>query len=62
MNFTNKQKLYFNVLLLFVFTYFLTSKIMYGFKTQDFNYLRIALNVIIIAFTIKNIIKYNTED
>lgn len=62
MNFTNKQKLYFNVLLLFLFTYFLASKIMQGFKTQDFNYIRIGLNVLIIAFTIKSIIKYNAED
>ena len=62
MNFTNKQKLYFNVTLLFIFTYLLTSKIMRGFKTQDFDYFRIGLNVLIIAFTIKSIIKYNTED
>lgn len=62
MNFTNKQKLYFNVLLLFIFTYLLTSKVMRGFKTQDFDYVRIGLNAIIIAFTIKSIIKYNTEN
>lgn len=59
MNFTNKHKLYFNVILLFIFTYLLTSKIIYGIKTQDFNYIRIGLNALIIAFTIKNINKYN---
>ena len=62
MKFTNKHKLYFNVLLLFVFTYLLTSKVIQGFKTQDFNYLRIGINVLLIALTIKSIIKYNTED
>ncbi len=62
MNFTNKQKLYFNVILLFIFTYLLTSKIMKGFKTQDYDYIRIGLNAVIIAFTIKSIIKYNTEE
>ena len=62
MNFTNKQKMYFNVFLLFIFSYFLASKVIYGIKTQDFNYVRIGLNVIVIFFTIKNINKYNTED
>lgn len=59
MNFTNQQKLYFNVFLLFIFAYLLASKLFKGFRTQDFDYLRIVLNVVIIAFTIKNINKYN---
>lgn len=61
MNFTNKQKLFFNVLLLFLFTYFLASKIINGFKTQDFDYFRIVLNIAVIAFSIFNIKKYNNE-
>ncbi len=62
MNFTNKHKLYFNVFLLFVFTYLLASKIMNGFKTQDFNYFRIGLNTLLIIFTVRNITKYNVEE
>lgn len=61
MNFTNKQKLYFNVFLLFVFTYFLSSKLINGYKTQDFNYLRIIVNIAAIFFTIKSINKYNID-
>ncbi len=62
MTFTNKHKLYLNVVLLFVFAYMLTSHVLVGFKTQDFNYLRIGLLVFIIISTILRIIKYNRED
>ena len=61
MNFSNKQKLYFNVFLLFLFTYFLTTKLINGYKMHDFNYLRIIINVLAIFFTIKSINKYNIE-
>ncbi len=62
MNFTNKHKLYLNVFLLFVFVYMLASKVIQGFKTQDFSYMRIGINALLLVFTIKNIIKYNVED
>ena len=62
MNLTNKQKMYFNVFLLFLFSYFLASKVIHGIKTQDFNYFRIGINIVVIFFTIKNINKYNIED
>ena len=62
MTFTNKHKLYLNVVLLFLFAYMLTSNVLKGFKTQDFNYIRIGLLVFIIISTILRIIKYNRED
>ncbi len=62
MNFTNKHKLYLNVFLLFVFVYMLASKVIQGFKIQDFNYLRIGLLVFLIVSTILRIIKYNREE
>jgi hypothetical protein len=62
MNFTNKHKLYFNVILLFIFSYLLTAKIIDGIKTQEFNYLRIGINILVVGLTIKSIIKYNNED
>jgi hypothetical protein len=61
MNFTNQHKMYFNVFLLFVFTYLLAGKLIQGFKTQDFNYIRIGINALLIVFTVKNIIKYNVD-
>ena len=59
MNFSKNQKLYFNVLLLFVFTYLLTNKIIKGFTTNDFNYLRIGLNVLVIGLTVRNVVVLN---
>lgn len=61
MNFTNNQKLYFNVALLFVFTYLLTSKLLHGYKTNDFNYIRIGINVLVIGLTIRNILVLNKK-
>jgi hypothetical protein len=58
MNFTIKHKLYFNVFLFFIFIFRFAQKIIHGYKTQDFNYLRIVFNAIIIVFLILNIIKY----
>lgn len=62
MNLTNKHKLYLNVLLLFVFAYMLTSHVITGIKTQDFNYLRIAILIFLNISTILRIIKYNKDD
>jgi phosphoglycerol transferase MdoB-like AlkP superfamily enzyme len=62
MNITNKHKLYLNVILLFIVAYMLTSLIIGGLKTQNFNYLRIAILVFLSISTILRIIKYNKDD
>ncbi len=61
MNFSNNQKLYFNVLLLFILTFFLASKLISGFKTNDFNFLRIGLNILAIVLTIRSVIVLNKK-
>ena len=58
MNFTNKQKLYFSVVLLLIFNFRFVQKIFLGYKLHDFNYFRIVFNAIIIIALIVNIIKY----
>lgn len=58
MNFTNKHKLYFNVVLLLIFIFRFVQKIFLGYKLLDFNYFRIVFNAIIIIALIVNIIKY----
>ena len=58
MNFTNKHKLYFNVVLLLIFIFRFVQKILLGYKSLDFNYFRIVFNAIIIIALIVNIIKY----
>jgi hypothetical protein len=61
MNFSKNQKLYFNVLILFVFTFLLASKLISGFKTNDFNYIRTTINVVVIVLTVRNIIILNKD-
>lgn len=61
MNFSNNQKLYFNVALLFLFTYLLASKLITGFKTNDFNYIRIGIIVLLIGMTIRSIVALNKK-
>jgi hypothetical protein len=58
MNFTNKHKLYFSVVLLLIFIFRFVQKIFLGYKLLDFNYFRIVFNAIIIIALIVNIIKY----
>jgi hypothetical protein len=58
MNFTNKHKLYFNVVLLLIFIFRFVQKIFLGYKLLDFNYFRIVFNAIIIIALMVNIIKY----
>jgi len=62
MNFTNKHKLYLNILLLLFFSYLLAEKVVIGINTQRFNYIRIFFNVIIIVTIIMNVIKFNKNE
>jgi hypothetical protein len=61
MNFTDSQKLYFNVFLLFIITFFLASKVITGLKTNDVDYIKIGINMLAIAITIRNIIIINKK-
>jgi hypothetical protein len=54
---SNKQKLYLYVALLFVLTFTLTSNLITGFKTNEFNYINIILKVILVIFSIMQIIQ-----
>lgn len=57
MKITNTTKIYLNVALLFVFTFLFANRLFTSIKTNDYNYLRLILNVIVIAITIYQIIK-----
>ena len=62
MNFSNQQKLYFNVILLFLFTFFLASKIISGFKSNNFDYFRIVIGFILLIFCVLSVIKYANKE
>lgn len=61
MNFSNNQKLYFNVLLLFALTFLFASILISGFKNNNFNYFRIGLYFVAIILTIRSVVILNKK-
>lgn len=59
MKFTPKQLLYFNVVLLFLFSFLLASRLIEAVKIGEYDYFRLGLNAAMIVLSIMNIIKYN---
>ncbi len=59
MKFTSKQLLYFYVVLLFLFTFLLVTRVITAIKTNEFDYFRLGLNAAMVVLSIINIIKYN---
>ena len=59
MNFTPKQMLYFYVVLLFIFTFLLVSRVIAAIKINEYDYFRLGLNAAMVVLSIVNIIKYN---
>ena len=59
MKFTSKQIIYFYVVLLFIFTFLLVSRLITAFKTNEFDYFRLGLNATVVVLCIFNIVKRN---
>lgn len=57
MKFTNQTKIYLNVALLFLLTFLFAYRLITSIKTNDYNYLRLAINLAVIALTIYQIVK-----
>jgi len=58
MKITNTTKVYLYTALLFVFTFLLTSKLMKAYKTHEYDYFKIGINVIVEIVLIYLIVKY----
>jgi len=58
MKITNTTKVYLYTAFLFVFTFLLTSKLMKAYKTNEYDYLKIGINVIVEIVLIYLIVKY----
>ena len=56
----NTTKVYIYTGLLFVFTFLLTSKLMKAYKTNEFDYFKIGINVIVEIALVYLIVKYAT--
>ncbi len=57
MKINNKTLLYIYVVFLFVLTFLLASRVFKGIKTQDFDYLKIAINSVILIYVAFQVIR-----
>ena len=59
---SNKVKLYIYVLFLFVFSFLFTSRLISAMKNDNFDYLKLAINLLIIGLSIIQIIRYGKKE
>ncbi len=57
MKINNKALLYIYVVFLFVLAYLLASRVFKGIKTQEFDYLKIAVNSVILIYVAFQVIR-----
>ncbi len=57
MKINNKALLYIYVVFLFVLAYLLASRIFKGIKTQEFDYLKIAINSVILIYVAFQVVR-----
>lgn len=59
MKLTNKTMLYIYVVVVFIFTFLLTSKLILAFKINEFNYFKLGLNAVVLAYAIYKVIEHS---
>lgn len=59
MKLTNKTMLYIYVVIVFIFTFLLTSKIIIAFKTNQFDYFKLGLNTVVLAYAIYKVVEHS---
>ena len=57
MKINNKALLYIYVVFLFVLAYLLASRVFKGIKTQEFDYLKIAINSVILIYVAFQVVR-----
>ena len=57
MKINNKTLVYIYVVVLFILTYLLASRVIVGIKTQQFDYLRLSVNLALLIYIIIKVIK-----
>lgn len=57
MKLNNTTILYLYVAVLFVLTYFFTSRLIKSFRTEEFDYLRLGVNIVLIIYIIIKVVK-----
>jgi hypothetical protein len=57
MKINNKTLLYIYVVFLFVLTFLLASRVFKGIKAQDFDYLKIAINSVVLIYVAFQVVR-----
>lgn len=57
MKINNKMIFYIYVAVLFILTYLLASRLIKGFKTQEFDFLKIGVNALLLIYVIVQVVR-----
>lgn len=57
MKLNSKTILYIYIVVLFILTFLFTSRLITSFKTQEFDYLRLSINFVLLLYIIFKIVK-----
>jgi len=57
MKLTNKTIIYIYVAVLFILTFLFTRNLMKGFRKQEFDYLKLAVNLVLLVYIIVKVVK-----
>lgn len=57
MKLTNKTIIYIYVAALFILTFLFTRNLMKGFRKQEFDYLKLAVNLVLLVYIIVKVVK-----
>ena len=67
MKLNNKTIIYIYIAVLFILTFLFTRNLMKGFKSQEFDYLKLSVNLVLLVYIIVKVVKLgnienNTND
>lgn len=57
MKINNKALIYIYVVFLFILTFLLASRVIKGFKTQDFDFFKIGVNSVLLIYVIVQVVR-----
>ena len=62
MKLDNKTLIYIYAVVLFILTFVFVQKLMASFKTQEFDYVRLSINLFVLVYVIFRVIKLGKEE
>jgi surface polysaccharide O-acyltransferase-like enzyme len=62
MKINNKMVFYIYVAVLFILTYLLTGRLIKGIKTQEFDFLKIGVNALLLIYVIVQVVRLGNKE